>query len=441
MNETDTMETGTVTMVDTSGSDGYESNNIRFCTLCSKPIANESAFRRHVAYCRRTIGKPKKRKRSCKKCHGAKAKCSFEPQCFRCKSRGLICEYERPPVVSPGCNSLYDPYEVSTSTSDPSEGSPVDSWGSPGGVESIMSVFEGPSSPAELQTLPPPRLLSDMRTDPRQQASVLFLLDMLRALPHMMSRRETFPLFIHGHWQQPEPPKALLDCMNISRLYMASTLSPRDRTIYYTALAEETSHLMHMLPLATGFDLLAIFQVQIVYTMLVALEEDTPHPNMIPDLRVEKCHVDRTTRAARRCFEQDFYAPFDVDTIGVPNETWEEFIYAESRRRCALFWFLASRAIDLRYGLKAPPVLGYRGLALPCPDSLWTARTREQWEIARAEMLERRQLPLHSTSLRTFGDLVDIRMCSGIDSRRELNNWLSSCDKMGMMLLMASNMV
>lgn len=33
-----------------------------------------------MAYCRRTSGKPKKRKRSCTQCHRAKAKCSFEPQ-------------------------------------------------------------------------------------------------------------------------------------------------------------------------------------------------------------------------------------------------------------------------------------------------------------------------------------------------------------------------
>lgn len=54
-----------------------------------------SSYNRHVAYCRRKQGHPRKRGRSCRECSLAKAKCSFQARCSRCVARGLECVYER----------------------------------------------------------------------------------------------------------------------------------------------------------------------------------------------------------------------------------------------------------------------------------------------------------------------------------------------------------
>ncbi|KAI0552643.1 hypothetical protein F4679DRAFT_75537 [Xylaria curta] len=413
------------------------SNSIHFCNLCNKPITSESAFKRHVAYCRRTVGKPKKRKRSCKQCHRAKAKCSFELQCSRCTSKGFACEYEKPVLPLRGNETGND-----SSPSEPSGSSPSDGTGSPYNASTDLPSFEGATTHIDLQIHTPPRSATEVRTDPRFQESTLFLIEYIRALPSMMSRRETFPVYIHGHWHEPELPTIFANCAHIAQLWLTRTASPQDRELFYSAMDEEAKRLMSRVGTATKEELVAALAIQNVYTIFVVLDNEIPQENLIPELEVRKSDVYRVTNIARQAFVSDAYDPFDIDKIGDPNETWEEFIYGESRRRCALFWFIVSRVVDLNYAALCPPVVGYRGLALPAPETLWRAKTREDWEVARAEAQERQQSPLHSNSLRTLGDLIDSRACtSDPNRRREVSNWLASCDKLGLMLVVASTMV
>ncbi|KAI8947941.1 hypothetical protein F4801DRAFT_486878 [Xylaria longipes] len=414
-------------------------SSIHFCDLCNKPITSESAFKRHVAYCRRTVGKPKKRKRSCKQCHRAKAKCSFELQCSRCTSKGFKCEYEKPvlPINNETSNDLQD-----ASPSEPSGSSPSDCTGSPSYASTESPGFEGIMTLPEWQLHAPPRSVAELRTDPRHQASVLFLLEYIRGLPSMMCRRETFPVFIHGHWHEPELPTIFANCAHISELWLARNASPLGRELFYSAMNEEITRINGRLEVSAKQELTSCLAMQNFYTLLVVLDREMPRANVMPELEVRKCDIDRITNTARQCFASDAYDPFDIDKIGDPNETWEEFIYAESRRRCALFWFIISRVVHLGYGSLCPPVLGYRGLSLPAPETLWRAKTRKDWEAARAETRDRCQAPLHNTSLRTLGDLIDSRACGyDPDRGREVSNWLASCDKLGLMLVVASTMV
>jgi hypothetical protein len=117
--------------------------------------------------------------------------------------------------------------------------------------------------------------------------------------------------------------------------------SQQDSGSYKYILSEETSRLMRLGPDLTSFNLLAAFEAQVVYTLLSALEDDTPNSNPIPNLQVQKCQMDRTTRFARICFNQDSYAPFDIDKVCDPAETWEQFIYNESRRRYGVLRILS----------------------------------------------------------------------------------------------------
>jgi hypothetical protein len=188
-----------------------------------------------------------------------------------------------------------------------------------------------------LGPMPPPRLAVELREDPRQQAGILFLVEIIRGLPHMLSRRETFPIFVHGHWHQRELPDTLVNCMRISQLYIAGGVSPHDRAIYHSTLAEETTRLTRQMPTATTQELLATLEAQIIYTVFGAMENDATQASYIPGLRAEKSDMDRVIRTARQLFQNDAYAPFNIDSIGDPNETWEDFIYAESRRRYEAF--------------------------------------------------------------------------------------------------------
>lgn len=101
--------------------------------------------------------------------------------------------------------------------------SPSDATLSPGAIYTDLVNFEKATAISELPLISPPRLVTELRTDLRHQASALLLLEIIRGLPYMMSRRETFPVFIHGQWHQPELPTTLANCMRISQLFLAST--------------------------------------------------------------------------------------------------------------------------------------------------------------------------------------------------------------------------
>ncbi|KAI0525588.1 hypothetical protein F5B22DRAFT_350496 [Xylaria bambusicola] len=413
--------------------------NIRFCDLCNKPIVSETAFKRHLAYCRRTAGKPKKRKRSCRECHRAKAKCSFERQCFRCLTRGLTCEYEKP--AFPSANSESGNEVQDSSTPEPAESSPSDGTGSPGSSDLFLN-HEITLEMVYLHQNIPPRSAVELRRDPKHQANAIFILETLRSVPYMMSRRENFPMFIHGQWHEPEVPVTITNCMRICELYIARNTSPHGRELFYTAVSEEAARFAHHLFTSSREDTANMLSVQSLYTTMAVFEDYRPQASCTPDLVVRECDVSLMTSLARQCFNSDNYEPFDVDKNDDPDQTWEQFIYAESRRRCALFWFIVSRVIDLRHGLTCPPVVGYRGLSLPAPGVLWSARTREEWEAARAEIRAHRQEPLYNTTLRTMGDLIESReRAFDPDCARQLSNWLAGCDKLGLMVEIASTMI
>jgi hypothetical protein len=153
----------------------------------------------------------------------------------------------------------------------------------------------------------------------------------------MMSRRETLPVFIHGHWSDPELPEIFANCQSLSQLFIDRHLSPRGREIFYLALSKETARLTRQLPTASKMERVNSLQGLVFYTLFAVFDQDTTRTNYMPEIQVQKCDVDRVTCAARLCFEADAYAPFDIDKIGDPNETWEEFIYSESRRRYVSF--------------------------------------------------------------------------------------------------------
>ncbi|KAJ2981165.1 hypothetical protein NUW58_g6756 [Xylaria curta] len=404
------------------------SSGIYFCNLCNKPINSESAFKRHVVYCRRTLWKPKKRKRSC-------FVCQYEKPIQPLAGNEMSSEFQEAWTPEP---SISGPSTWEQSTPEPSGSSPSDSIGSPGHAFPELQGFEIATMLSECR---PPRPVTELRTDPRHQASAMILLEYIRGLPFMMSRRETFPLFVHGQWHEPDLPEIFANCVHVSRLWLTRNASPQDRELFESTIEGEKERLINQISTATQQELIASLTMQNIYTLFTVLENDASQGTFMPELEARMCDIDRMTYIARQCFACDAYGPFDIDTIGNPNETWEEFIYAESRRRCALFWFIVSRVVGLHYGAQCPPIVGYRGLSLPAPETLWNARTKQKWEEARAEIRERSQRPLHSTTLRTVGDLIDSRACTSDPDQRDVSNWLASCDKLGLMLVVALTMI
>lgn len=98
-------------------------------------------------------------------------------------------------------------------------------------------------------------------------------------------------------------------------------------------MTEERTRILQHLSTAPKQELLFRLAMNFIYTLLIVFDNETPQTTLVPELEARKFDVDAVQKAAHVCFASDAYAPFDIDSIGTPSETWEEFIYAESRRR------------------------------------------------------------------------------------------------------------
>ncbi|KAI1206845.1 uncharacterized protein F4807DRAFT_437450 [Annulohypoxylon truncatum] len=399
---------------------------IQLCNLCSKPIATESAYKRHVAYCRRTRSRPRKRPRSCRECHSAKAKCSFEPECSRCKSKGLHCVYEKLTTALVTQNNGQNGCIASPT----------------GNLGFLMEV---PYSPLEhLSEMPnfgsstildlpasSPRSVVALRADPVAQQSAKFILESFRGLPLTMISRETFAWFTHGFWFQPEPPQNIVRCSKVANLYAdRKSLAPDS---FWSIINQENRQLLRDLPNCSARELVSGMQTQIVYMIMFALDDLSA--DKIPEITLQMLMTFELY--AKKAYEIDSNVWFPIDSLDDPHLTWEDWVAAEVQRRCTITWFLLSRVIDLKFGVMCSSIRNCRRLQLPCPGSLWNARTRDEWEAAR-KIHCRDQLKL----IRNFGDLIEARSClPNSDYGQELNRWHANCDKLGLLLTLATTMV
>lgn len=102
----------------------------------------DSAYHRHFQYCSRTHHRPKVRSSSCRNCSAAKVKCTFEPQCLRCKKKGISCVYRRADApTNSRFNSQPQPQPQPQSNPQPQQPSP------PTPSPSILSQSPVPTSP------------------------------------------------------------------------------------------------------------------------------------------------------------------------------------------------------------------------------------------------------------------------------------------------------
>jgi hypothetical protein len=70
-------------------------------------------------------------------------------------------------------------------------------------------------------------------------------MQMLRAFPQMMLRRETLPPFIHGHWYRPMSatesalPEPLVNCMGVAQVFASH--NPDTRPFLWRMIQSEQS--------------------------------------------------------------------------------------------------------------------------------------------------------------------------------------------------------
>lgn len=86
---------------------------------------------------------------------------------------------------------------------------------------------------------------------PAQQLFTSMLIDMIRAYPLMMTRRETFPPFVHPHCYLYEGcntfPQALTNCMGIAQLFVSRTNDTRP--FLWTIILAEVRDMLSKVPI------------------------------------------------------------------------------------------------------------------------------------------------------------------------------------------------
>lgn len=115
---------------------------------------------------------------------------------------------------------------------------------------------------------------------------------------------------------------------------------------------------------------------------------------------------------------------------------WEEWIYAESRRRTMITLHLLDKVIDLRIGdFQSAPCQVMDQIPLPCQRSMWEAETVTEWETEYKNYLQNRK----GGQMLTIGDLRASRQqdIKGLNSDvvEDIATWATGVDSLGAMLL------
>jgi hypothetical protein len=94
-------------------------------------------------------------------------------------------------------------------------------------------------------------------TTPAQHLFTSMLIDMIRAYPLMMTRRETFPPFVHPHCYLYEGcntfPQVLTNCMGIAQLFVSRTNDTRP--FLWTTIMVEVREILNKVPILELYQL------------------------------------------------------------------------------------------------------------------------------------------------------------------------------------------
>jgi hypothetical protein len=256
------------------------------------------------------------------------------------------------------------------------------------------------------------------------QHSADLIVEALYAIPDQMLRRETFPPFIHPHWSHPALPESLAVCMNLANIY--SSRAPELRAFLWRTILTEQRRAVERIDTLSNQEILAQVQAGIVY-LTMRLVDETMH-----DLEWTRQMLTIQNILCMRFLENNEFS-FCHSEETHTSLTWEDWIYAESRRRTSLIWFLITRTIVIMPKTECHTTISPETLPLPAPQMQWEARTREAWL---------KELGADVPAMTTFGSLVDVKQhIHEQESKQKLGIWNARMDRLGSLLNIAVALV
>lgn len=252
------------------------------------------------------------------------------------------------------------------------------------------------------------------------QQSADLIMEALYAIPNQMLRRETFPPFIHPHWQLSVIPEPLAVCMHLAEAYSSGASGIQD--FVRRSILTEQRRAVQRLDLLSNQDLLACVQAGIVYLTMRLVDgvmHDLDWTHEMLAIQNVLCTRFLENNNFRFCNSEQTH----------PSSTWEDWIYAESRRRVSLVWFLITRTIVVMPKTDCHTTDTPETLPLPAPQTQWEARTRAAWH---------KELEMKRPAMTTFGNLVQARQhVDKHESKKILSAWNATTDRLGSLLNIA----
>ncbi|KAI6749672.1 hypothetical protein HG530_015086 [Fusarium avenaceum] len=251
------------------------------------------------------------------------------------------------------------------------------------------------------------------------------IMQMLYAYPQMVLRRQTFPPFIHPHWHEKRLPDTLATCMSIAQLFAART--PETEPFLWRTISAEEERFREQLYTMTPREVHMCLEVMIIYMMMAMRESGT-------EGKERTSRLFETTELIGSHF-LDLAGSYSTSEQTEPSFTWEDWIFAESRRRMARLWLVISCVITIESGKICDGCSALDTLPLPSSRLLWEARSLEDWQTEKA---------FHdmSSPLTTLGELVRAKEDSGDPLHaQKLQTWETGSDQMAAMLTLAVEFV
>ncbi|KAH6951568.1 hypothetical protein DER45DRAFT_635677, partial [Fusarium avenaceum] len=385
----------------------------------------------------------------------AKAKCSFGQPCARCEKKGVRCVYgrtahqgtvaSRGQVQEPDAWLNYELQTISSLTPSGSSGLSLEIDGFTTDLDPMWDtittdISENTSATdilffefnKDTQIQVQPQTLSSKgslarvsnRLSSLQHASRV-IMQMLYAYPQMVLRRQTFPPFIHPHWHEKRLPDTLATCMSIAQLFAART--PETEPFLWRTISAEEERFREQLYTMTPREVHMCLEVMIIYMMMAMRESGT-------EGKERTSRLFETTELIGSHF-LDLAGSYSTSEQTEPSFTWEDWIFAESRRRMACLWLVISCVITIESGKICDGCSALDTLPLPSSRLLWEARSLEDWQTEKA---------FHdmSSPLTTLGELVRAKEDSGDPLHaQKLQTWETGSDQMAAMLTLAVEFV
>ncbi|KIW04396.1 hypothetical protein, variant [Verruconis gallopava] len=256
--------------------------------------------------------------------------------------------------------------------------------------------------------------------------SARLILQNLRTFPQKMLRSDDLPFFVHPWRHRNALPEPLAVCERICQMFWSRT--PEIHGFIWRCIRAEQLRFLetHM---STG-DLLAACQTQIVYVMMFVIEEDLRRREWVQELLVLSGAV--CERLIALCQEDGGHFSYDEHTH--PSTSWDDWVFAESRRRTACVWFMMSLVFSLQTGVRCATLEDFRLLPLPA--------AKLQWEASDALSWQQRLALVDFDNLITVGDLIDLR--SKADEpvvAQQLDSWNAKSGQFGTLLNLAIDML